>query len=64
MLVAGDDADARQRVLGLARDLGFEGVDAGPLVMSRYLEPLAMLWILLANARGLGHEFAFSLIRR
>jgi predicted dinucleotide-binding enzyme len=64
MLVAGDDAEARTVVLGLAGDLGFEGVDAGPLAMSRYLEPLAMLWILLANAQGLGQEFAFGLIRR
>jgi hypothetical protein len=39
-------------------------VDAGALAMSRYLEPLAMLWILLANAQGLGLDFAFSLIRR
>jgi predicted dinucleotide-binding enzyme len=64
MFVAGDDADARQVVLGLARDLGFEGIEAGPLTMSRYLEPLAMLWILMANAQGMGQRFAFSLIHR
>ena len=64
MLVAGDDAEACQIVRGLAGDLGFEGVEAGPLSMSRYLEPLAMLWILLANAQGLGQRFAFSLVHR
>jgi len=64
MFVAGDDADAREAVLGLAGDLGFEAVSAGPLAMCRYLEPLGMLWILLANAQGLGREFAFGLIRR
>jgi predicted dinucleotide-binding enzyme len=64
MFVAGDDADARQVVLRLAVELGFEGADAGALAMSRYLEPLAMLWILMANAQGLGQRFAFSLIHR
>lgn len=64
MFVAGDDADAREVVLALAADLGFEGVSAGPLSMCRYLEPLAMLWILLANAQGQGMRFAFSLIHR
>jgi predicted dinucleotide-binding enzyme len=64
MFVAGDDAEAREAVLGLAGDLGFEAVSAGPLTMCRYLEPLGMLWILLANAQGLGREFALSLIRR
>jgi predicted dinucleotide-binding enzyme len=64
MFVAGDDADARRTVLDLANGLGFEAIDAGALAMSRYLEPLAMLWILLANAQGLGMRFALSLIHR
>ena len=64
MFVAGDDADARRIVLALAGEIGFEGVSAGPLSMCRYLEPLAMLWVLLANAHGLGQQFAFSLIHR
>jgi predicted dinucleotide-binding enzyme len=64
MFVAGDDEAARETVLGLAGDLGFEAISAGPLTMCRYLEPYGMLWILLANAQGLGREFAFSLIRR
>ena len=64
MFVAGDDADARRIVLDLANGLGFEAIDAGALAMSRYLEPLAMLWILLANAEGLGMRFALSVIHR
>ncbi len=64
MLVAGDDADAKNTVLALASDLGFDGVDAGPLTMSRYLEPMAMVWIKLATTQKMGRDFGFALLRR
>ena len=64
MPVAGDDADAKKSVMRLASDLGFEPVNAGPLSMSRYLEPTAMLWIKLAYAQGMGREFGFGLLKR
>jgi predicted dinucleotide-binding enzyme len=64
MLVAGDDADAKRTVLLLASDLGFDAVDAGPLTMSRYLEPMAMVWIKLAIAQKMGRDFGFALLRR
>ncbi|MGH6959267.1 MAG: hypothetical protein ACREE7_02165, partial [Dongiaceae bacterium] len=62
--VAGDDPRAKATALALARDLGFEPVDAGPLAMARYLEPFAMLWIKLALIQGLGRRFAFRLLQR
>ena len=62
--VAGDDPGAKATALALARDLGFEPVDAGPLSMARYLEPFAMLWIKLALVQGLGRRFAFRLLQR
>ncbi|HEV2616074.1 MAG TPA: NADPH-dependent F420 reductase [Candidatus Acidoferrales bacterium] len=64
MCIAGDDAQAKSTVMQLARDLGFDPVDAGPLQNARLLEPFAMLWIYLAVKQGLGSDIAFQLLRR
>jgi predicted dinucleotide-binding enzyme len=64
MFVAGDDAASKPDVMRLVGDLGFEGLDAGPLRAARLLEPLAMLWIELAYKHGQGRDFAFALARR
>jgi hypothetical protein len=64
MPVCGDDTEARRVVCGLAEDIGFEPWDWGPLAGARYLEPMAMLWIVSARAGGVGPDFAFALLRR
>ena len=64
MLIAGESSMAKKLVSGLIEDLGFEVVDAGPLSSSRWLEPLAMLWIELAYRQGMGSDIGFKLIRR
>jgi hypothetical protein len=64
MPVCGDDPQARAVVMGLAADIGFEPVDAGPLREARLLEPLALLWIRLSLAHGLGRDWAFRVARR
>jgi 8-hydroxy-5-deazaflavin:NADPH oxidoreductase len=64
MAVAGDDVAAKQIVMSLAAELGFDPVDSGPLTMCRYLEPLALIWINLAYTQGLGPDIGFALLRR
>jgi predicted dinucleotide-binding enzyme len=64
MPYCGDDAEAKRLVGGLVEDAGFDGLDAGPLTQSRYLEPMAMLWITMAIQHGYGREMAFRLMRR
>ncbi len=61
--VSGDDAAAKQAVVTLAKDLGFETVDAGPLKNARLLEPLAYLNIQLGYVLGLGTQIGFKLVR-
>ncbi|HEX5043145.1 MAG TPA: NADPH-dependent F420 reductase [Candidatus Polarisedimenticolaceae bacterium] len=61
--VAGDDAGAKKTVLDLARGIGFDAVDAGPLRNARLLEPLALLNIQLGYGLGMGTDMGFTLAR-
>jgi len=54
LFIAGDDHDAKETVSSLARSVGFDPVEAGPLASARYLEPLAMLMVELVRGQGLG----------
>ena len=47
MLYCGDHPEAKNTAAALAKDVGFEPVDAGPLSNARALEPLALLWVWL-----------------
>jgi 8-hydroxy-5-deazaflavin:NADPH oxidoreductase len=63
--VASDDAKAKEAVIQLARDIGFDPVDAGPLANARLLEPLGYLNIQLGYVinKGLGAAIGFALVR-
>jgi hypothetical protein len=63
VFVCGDDAKARKTVLGLVHDIDADGVDAGPLQLARYTEPLGMLLVQLAYVQGLGARIGSVLIR-
>jgi len=60
--VAADDAGAKQTVLELARGIGFDAVDAGPLKNARLLEPLAFFNIQMGYVLGMGTQIGFKLL--
>jgi len=64
MFYCGDDAAAKLTVRQLIEEIGFDPVDAGLLRSSRYLEPLAMLYIHLAFRQGFGSNCAFKIMKR
>jgi predicted dinucleotide-binding enzyme len=64
VFVAGDDAAAKQQVQQMARDIGFDVVDAGPLRNARLLEPLGYFNIQLGYVLGLGTDIGLKLVRR
>lgn len=63
VLIAGDDAGAKELVAGLVRDGGLVAIDAGPLHRARQLEALGLLGITLQVSLGTGFGTAWKLIR-
>jgi predicted dinucleotide-binding enzyme len=63
LFVASDDAKAKQTVMQLGRDIGFDPADAGPLKSARYLEPMAMLLINLGYVLGMGNKIGYKLVK-
>jgi predicted dinucleotide-binding enzyme len=63
MFIAGNDEAAKKTVSELCQALGWPVIDVGGIEKSRYLEPLAMLWIdyFIRNKTG---SHAFSLLRK
>lgn len=62
-IVSSDHARAKQVVRRLARELGFDDVDGGPLLTARFTEPCGMLWAQLAFEGGYGEKVAFRVLR-
>jgi len=60
--VAGDDPEAKQRVLDLVGSIGFRPIDAGPLVHARELEALAWLNISLQGSLGNSWRTGWKLV--
>ena len=62
MFLAGDDADAKERVAGLLRDTGWEVADLGGIAASRWLEAMCMAWVAYGATHGTW-DHAFKLVR-
>ena len=54
VFVAGDDVGAKEEVSQLAKAIGFEPVDAGPLSNSRFIEPIGEMNIQFGFFLGKG----------
>ena len=52
VFIAGDDADAKDKVAQLAKDGGMRPVDAGPLNRARQIEGMQLLHIVLQGSLG------------
>lgn len=61
MYVAGDDAAAKQVVIKLTSELGFDARDAGPIRNARALEYLALLFLDQAGRGPFGRNFVHSI---
>ena len=64
MFICGEDGAAKNVVLGLSNEIGFDTIDCGPLTAARYLEAIVGLWVNLAYTQGMGPNMAFALLRR
>jgi predicted dinucleotide-binding enzyme len=63
VFIAGGAPASKRRIAGLARDVGFDSVDAGDLSSARFTEPLAMLWGKLVLDVGYEEALAFRALR-
>ena len=59
MVYCGDTQTGKDIAATLIRDVGFDPIDAGPLRMARYTEPLAVLVAHLAYGGTEGPELAY-----
>jgi predicted dinucleotide-binding enzyme len=63
MFICGNDARAKQTVTGFLKAFGWPVIDIGGIEGSRYLEPMAMLWVLVSMDTKNGNH-AFKLLRK
>ncbi len=63
VFVCGDDPAARATVVQLVSDVEAGAVDAGPLKLARFTEPLGMLVTNLAYVQGMGPAISAILVR-
>jgi len=50
--IAGDDADAKNKVAQLVKDAGMRPIDAGPLRRARQIEAMQLLHIVTQGTLG------------
>jgi len=64
MLIAGNDAAAKQVIANLCIAMDWEPVDTGNLATSLHLEHMTLLWIKMARVQGLGAGFVWARLQK
>jgi predicted dinucleotide-binding enzyme len=63
MLICGNDADAKQKVIGILKEFGWPGaIDIGGIQEARWLETLVPLWVRVGAALNTSRH-AFKVVR-
>jgi len=62
MFLAGNDDAAKQAVVSILHDFGWDAADLGGIESARYLEPMCMAWVAYGRGAGNWHH-AFKLLR-
>ena len=63
MFIGGNDDQAKAAVVDILKSFGWSVIDLGGIETARYIEPLAMIWI-LAGIRLNNWNIAFKLLRQ
>lgn len=63
MFICGNDTEAKTTTAGLLERFGWSAIDIGGIEASRYLEPLAMIWITLYFVNN-NADHAFKVLRK
>jgi predicted dinucleotide-binding enzyme len=63
MFIAGNSDDAKKTVAGILKDFGWGVIDLGGIELSRYLEPMCLVWVISAM-RANNWNQAFKMLRK
>lgn len=64
MMIAGDDAVSKEKVILLNTDLGFTTLDVGPLERALHLEHMTLLWVKMVRKDGHHPNFTWAYLER
>jgi NADPH-dependent F420 reductase len=62
VFIAGDDADAKAKIVQLVTDAGLRPIDAGPLARARQIEAMQLLHITLQSVLGTNFGSAIKIL--
>jgi len=64
MMFCGNDAAAKQTVVGLIDQLGWEAMDVGGLEQALHLEHMTLLWVRMVRVDGSSPHLVYAALRR